>query len=941
MAKKKEQNDAVMFAFFEYIHRFMIQDHAKVYAAFDNLTRKFLNYNNPKVNAKAYLRLPQFEALEVYAFLKEFCQNKKLCDIFEEWYEHSGPFEGRSVAGVDASGQGTLFDATEMGAETTKEIFHKVFSEIKNQEQIYPNYIFALTMGLGKTKLMATCIFYEFLLARKYPKDERYCHNALIFAPDITVLQSIYKDFKNFDKSLVVPPEYISRLESEMKVYYLNEAGGSLNIIDGSNYNIIISNTQKIILKRKHAQPSPMASLFQGEDQSKYRALSTMSKWASLGKEAGLDSEQDIEDENDIQTNQRFSKILRLKNLGIYVDEAHHVFGDKLSEDLNGTKTTSLRFTINEIAEHLKRAGTSLVACYNYTGTPYVKNRLLPEVVYSYGLAKAIENKYLKQVNVFSYSNIREDTVAFVRAVITDFWKRHKGKRYEGMLPKIAFFSPTIEDLQKNLQPAVEKVLIENDIDANKILVNVGDNSITSNDDIREFNNLDSPKSEKQFILLVNKGREGWDCHSLFGVALNREPKSRIFVLQATMRCLRQITDAQQTGTVYLSSECYSILENELQENFRMSIPQLKRSVQDELVEVRIVPPPIKIKIKRPRKMFMCKEKVLKEKVQFDCDKINMDEYKIIQKQHSIENLDASRVVADVSALRTNRKFSAYTLTAEIARYLQTISPVLINRILCESDDGIDKIVAKVNEANDILYKYIIPKLFCELYEITEYEKCDELELDLVKDPSEHGENHYTVTYKEGLTASMNDGRFARFKDKTFNVDNYVFDSNPEYNLFWTLLHDHLIDKVWFTGMLTHGQSDFYINYIDPESGGVRSYYPDFITLNSDGTYTIIEVKGDNKLDDPIVQAKAYYANQIAKASGMRYMVIAGSEADKGLGIHGMADAEVIREIEEHIKERSHHSGPVNIHIDAPINIYENGSVHVDNSTNISFNPPE
>ena len=51
---------------------------------------------------------------------------------------------------------------------------------------------------------------------------------------------------------------------------------------------------------------------------------------------------------------------------------------------------------------------------------------------------------------------------------------------------------------------------------------------------------------EKQFILLCNKGREGWNCRSLFGVALFRSPKSTIFVLQATMRCLRQITDNQQ-----------------------------------------------------------------------------------------------------------------------------------------------------------------------------------------------------------------------------------------------------------------------------------------------------------------------------------------------------------------------------------------------------------
>lgn len=35
--------------------------------------------------------------------------------------------------------------------------------------------------------------------------------------------------------------------------------------------------------------------------------------------------------------------------------------------------------------------------------------------------------------------------------------------------------------------------------------------------------------TEKQFIILVGKGREGWNCRSLFGVALYREPRSKIF----------------------------------------------------------------------------------------------------------------------------------------------------------------------------------------------------------------------------------------------------------------------------------------------------------------------------------------------------------------------------------------------------------------------------
>jgi hypothetical protein len=123
------------------------------------------------------------------------------------------------------------------------------------------------------------------------------------------------------------------------------------------------------------------------------------------------------------------------------------------------------------------------------------------------------------------------------------------------MLPKIAFFASNIEELEKELKPAVAEALSQHGISHDRILVNVGDKKLTSNDEIREFNRLDTLASEKQFILLVNKGREGWNCRSLFGVALYRQPRSKIFVLQATMRCLRSIGEGQQIGNVYLSED--------------------------------------------------------------------------------------------------------------------------------------------------------------------------------------------------------------------------------------------------------------------------------------------------------------------------------------------------------------------------------------------------
>ena len=45
----------------------------------------------------------------------------------------------------------------------------------------------------------------------------------------------------------------------------------------------------------------------------------------------------------------------------------------------------------------------------------------------------------------------------------------------------------------------------------------------------------------------------------------------------------------------------------------------------------------------------------------------------------------------------------------------------------------------------------------------------------------------------------------------------------------------------------------------------------------ADGSYQLIEVKGDNKIDDTVVKAKQAAAEEMAVASGVRYLMYAGS----------------------------------------------------------------
>lgn len=862
MAKSKSAS--LNFAFFTHLLDFYQQNRGRIRQHYRDLSKKYLDYNDPS-NARAYLRQPQFEALEMYIFLKEYLNNEPVHQIFREWSDVTGQFVGRTPAGASASQrQLAIFDLP------TQEQFDDVYAHMESFARTYPNYIFALTMGTGKTILMATCIFYEFILANKWPKDSRYCHNALVFAPDTTVLQSL-REIQTFDKSLVVPPEYVNWLDTNIRFHFLDEAGMALSVLDHSRFNIIISNTQKIILKRQHQDKSPMEQLLGSgkptyEPGSVYEIYDELYGWT------------EPEAEEELTTNQRFEKLRRLDQLGIYVDEAHHAFGNQLARDMGLEITkTSLRLTIDILARELENRGTKVVACYNYTGTPYVKDQILPEVVYAFGLQESINKRYLKKVRIHGYTNPR--TTEFVDIAINDFLAHNDlNDRHEGLRPKLAFFAATIEELQNELRPAVENALSRHGIAASKILVNVGDEKLTTSDDIREFNRLDTPESEKQFILLVNKGREGWNCRSLFGVALYRKPRSKIFVLQASMRCLRSIGDVQQTGRVYLSQENVQILEDELQENFRVSIEEMQNSGDDrEAVRIRVKEPVEKISLIRVQRLFKLKPRNPEPGFSLDLSEAPTEQYRLIHTERDGLTADSRAILEeDISHLREQRQFSAITLVAEIARYLN-LPCLQIEEVLANTAEGMSAILACVNEFNEILYDWVIPRLFDALYEIREHEDTEPYDVELVKIPPD---GFYQVSAQRDLILRESDAGL--LASKSFHLDTYCFDSMPERELFWSLLRDRRIEKIYFTGMLTHGQSEFFVQYIDPESHAIRSYYPDFLFKTADGQYVIVEVKGDNKIDDVVVRAKQEFADQLASASGMKYGIIKGSDASHG-----------------------------------------------------------
>ena len=94
--KRKNKDFTNSFPFFEVLKQFYIENRGKVRRNYKDITRKYLDYNDKNINPNAFLRKPQFEALEMYVFLKEFMDNKHVHEIFSLWKNRQDMFSERS-----------------------------------------------------------------------------------------------------------------------------------------------------------------------------------------------------------------------------------------------------------------------------------------------------------------------------------------------------------------------------------------------------------------------------------------------------------------------------------------------------------------------------------------------------------------------------------------------------------------------------------------------------------------------------------------------------------------------------------------------------------------------------------------------------------------------------------------------------------------------------
>lgn len=747
-------------------------------------TANILNY----IKRIGFLHAPQIEALETYIFLKEIVGNKSTIEILKSLITN----EKDLILSLGLSEKEALDLAFDK--EKNKKIGELLKEKYNGID--YSNQVYALTMGAGKTILMGTMMLYDFTLSFYHPDDKRFGKNALVFAPDTTIIESL-KEIKTFDYSKVLPKEYQS-IVLNIKYHYLESTDTPVNPI--GNYNVIVSNSQKIILRTRHTDDK-QERLFRDESILKNRAIE----------------------------NKRLQAIRELKDLIVFVDEAHHSFGTTLEGTLKKTKKT-----INYIHTEGK---TPLVSVINLTGTPYIKNKMISDVVYHIGLKQGIEKGILKQVRFFEYGNVKSDE--FIEDVITKFWSEYGENRLEDKLPKIAFYASNINDLQQELRPKLESVLSKLKLSASKIL----EFHTEAEESKEEFLLLDTPSSNKQFVLLVGKGTEGWNCKSLVSCALFRKAKSSIFVLQSSTRCLRSIGDNSTVASIFLSEENSKILDKELKNNFATSIEELKNQEQKAITHELVVEKRKKIKVKKSLKEIISAKNQKSEDIEIEWDKFNEEKYlpylaesgillNSIQRAEYQKGLSRKKI-----EIKNNLTF--YDIVELINR--NTLLPCLeIDKILTQSLSRND-IAEKIN-SNLSLIAFIIEKILQKAFRYEEKVTIYEEELELTKRypfKINVAQNHNDlVVYKK----DENESRLG------FHINPYNFDSKDEKELFRglikTLDKDEAITDIYFTGGVTDSvHNDFYFEYYSPDEQRVARYFPDFLVETTKGRYLVIEVK--------------------------------------------------------------------------------------------------
>ena len=195
---------------------------------------------------------------------------------------------------------------------------------------------------------------------------------------------------------------------------------------------------------------------------------------------------------------------------------------------------------------------------------------------------------------------------------VREFLDKYKDTSYaNGTQAKLAIYCGQISTLEEEVYPLVSEIVSGYGMNPAEVVLKRHKGNSSSKAGVKKyaepegsgaaFATLDSPTSKIRIVLLVQIGKEGWDCKSLTGVVLPHEgacPKN--MVLQTSCRCLRQVTRGErEKALIWMNKWNADKLNKELKQQQNITLqefgnkpePVLKHIERFSRMEKQKVPP--------------------------------------------------------------------------------------------------------------------------------------------------------------------------------------------------------------------------------------------------------------------------------------------------------------------------------------------------------------
>ena len=524
------------------------------------------------MQARGQLREVQIQALQTYLFLLLRGRNKSLAQLwaqglFAQDASYLNPASRMpQVAQLRFSNDAAARTWYQLLSTQSKEITEwledhadTVDYDQLTRELFYgwrnTDYVFSLPMGSGKTWLMAAMMYLNLYLGDLHPGDPRFARNFAVLIPSAkksSILPSL-RSIERFDPAAVIPEPAASRLRQRLKFEVLDAAKTAARSNQIRNPNarkvaqhladpglsglVLVVNAEKVILDRLDERQADLI--------------------------------ERSEDQRDQAANELRALIGRTPGLMLLVDEVHGAAHDENR--------------LRQVIQLWHDAG-QVHSVLGFSGTPYLdkaqslrfgphtlKQSQISTVVYHYPLTEAVRS-FLKIPEVKTVQGL--DAAQIVSLGTQEFFARYGALTYaDGCPAKLAIYCGSIERLENEVFPLVQTFAPGQILKYHR--GNAGHPAPKGAE--ADFAALDSPASPYRIVLLVQIGKEGWDCKSLTGVILAQKGDSPSnMVLQSSCRCLREVQrGVRHNALIYLSADNAKILEDQLKNTQGTSIAQL------------------------------------------------------------------------------------------------------------------------------------------------------------------------------------------------------------------------------------------------------------------------------------------------------------------------------------------------------------------------------